>query len=664
MRTELFTVSRIFTESLYRIPDYQRGYSWKEEHLKDFWLDLEQLQSNAKHYTGVLTLEAVPHKTWGTWEDDRWIIESRRYTPYYVVDGQQRLTTVVILLQSILEKSMSDGVLNFTAVSDVRKKYIFDTKIEDSSRSYLFGYEKDNPSYEYLKRRIFLESSDVHLPEEETIYTKNLLAAKEFFLGKLTNADQKFLESLFTKVTQQLVFNVYEISSDIDVFVTFETMNNRGKPLSTLELLKNRLIFLSTKLPSGRKEQGPAKLRRAVNDAWKTTYHYLGKNDERELDDDVFLRTHLAIYYPSKLVKVDDNIEDDKDRTYPRFAMACEEFNRFLLQELFTPKRLLATGESEKVLPQIDHNFIYEYSQHLKSSIELYYKISTPADSGLSEVEKIYLERIGRLRGYEASPIMMAVYLLESSAQKRAKFLEKYERYLFCSSIGNHVPSNFRFRRNAIQPFVIAYLNKKNSIDELTQQYENFTVELFKEKSVVDKLHDWVKDGPGFYGWRSIKYFLYEYEISLQQKSKSSRVKLDWKDFSREEYRTDFETIEHIYPQRARAQYWIDRFSKYSTTQRRLLRNSLGNLLPLSRPKNSSLSNKSFLDKLGDHENKTGYKYGCFCENEVANLSDWGAQQILDRGVSLLDFLERRWQISVGDKSAKIKALGLGFLSN
>ena len=68
MRTELFTVSRIFTESLYRIPDYQRGYSWKEEHLKDFWLDLEQLEPNAKHYTGVLTLESVPKKIWSAWE--------------------------------------------------------------------------------------------------------------------------------------------------------------------------------------------------------------------------------------------------------------------------------------------------------------------------------------------------------------------------------------------------------------------------------------------------------------------------------------------------------------------------------------------------------------------------------------------------------------------
>ena len=70
MKTELLTVSRIFTESLYRIPDYQRGYSWGVDQLADFWLDIEQLDGDSKHYTGVLTLEEVPEKTWSNWDKD------------------------------------------------------------------------------------------------------------------------------------------------------------------------------------------------------------------------------------------------------------------------------------------------------------------------------------------------------------------------------------------------------------------------------------------------------------------------------------------------------------------------------------------------------------------------------------------------------------------
>lgn len=44
------------------------------------------------------------------------------------------------------------------------------------------------------------------------------------------------------------MFNVYQINDSFDIFVAFEIINNRGKPLSSLELLKNRLIYLSAKL--------------------------------------------------------------------------------------------------------------------------------------------------------------------------------------------------------------------------------------------------------------------------------------------------------------------------------------------------------------------------------------------------------------------------------
>ena len=44
METTLLTLSKIFTERLFRIPDYQRGYAWTEKQLKDFWSDLEQLE--------------------------------------------------------------------------------------------------------------------------------------------------------------------------------------------------------------------------------------------------------------------------------------------------------------------------------------------------------------------------------------------------------------------------------------------------------------------------------------------------------------------------------------------------------------------------------------------------------------------------------------------
>lgn len=85
---------------------------------------------------------------------------------------------------------------------------------------------------------------------------------------------------------------MYIISDDIDVYVTFETMNNRGKPLSNLELLKNRLIYVSTLLNVA--DADKSRLRRDINECWKKIYHILGKSKERVLLDDEFLVTHLC----------------------------------------------------------------------------------------------------------------------------------------------------------------------------------------------------------------------------------------------------------------------------------------------------------------------------------------------------------------------------------
>lgn len=124
MKTELFSISRIFTERLLRIPDYQRGYAWTDKQLKDFWGDLQQLERNHNHYFGVLTLEDVEKNKYSRWADDEWIIESKNYEPHYVVDGQQRLTTTVILIQCILEV-IGESVINYTHPYEIRKKFIF-----------------------------------------------------------------------------------------------------------------------------------------------------------------------------------------------------------------------------------------------------------------------------------------------------------------------------------------------------------------------------------------------------------------------------------------------------------------------------------------------------------------------------------------------------------
>ncbi|MPX75282.1 HNH endonuclease family protein, partial [Moraxella catarrhalis] len=170
----------------------------------------------------------------------------------------------------------------------------------------------------------------------------------------------------------------------------------------------------------------------------------------------------------------------------------------------------------------------------------------------------------------------------------------------------------------------------------------------------------------GFYGWNGLHYFLYEYEYSLF--SNYGNEKIEWSLFVKPDG-NDKVSIEHIYPQNPKDEDWQD-FINYSADERKLLQNSLGNLLPLSFSINSSLQNTCFKDKKNQkfdakgNEKRRGYTQGSHCEIEVAKNEIWTADTIKQRGLKLLEFMEERWGISLGDDLAKIQLLGLSFLDD
>lgn len=67
MSNELISLSTLFQNRLFRIPDYQRGYAWKKEQLVDFWEDLLNLHEDRYHYTGLLSLKDVNKESLRLW---------------------------------------------------------------------------------------------------------------------------------------------------------------------------------------------------------------------------------------------------------------------------------------------------------------------------------------------------------------------------------------------------------------------------------------------------------------------------------------------------------------------------------------------------------------------------------------------------------------------
>lgn len=96
---------------------------------------------------------------------------------YYVIDGQQRLTTLIILLHEILRTFSDDEGINYGQKSEWIDRFLY-RSYNSIYKSFVFGYEKDNPSDEYFKTKILEQESATADKYPETLYTANLMFAK------------------------------------------------------------------------------------------------------------------------------------------------------------------------------------------------------------------------------------------------------------------------------------------------------------------------------------------------------------------------------------------------------------------------------------------------------------------------------------------------------
>lgn len=698
---ELESLQNIFKDRIFKIPDYQRGYAWTTKQLKDFWEDVVNLPPDRFHYTGLLSLKKLDRQIWSSWNDEKWLIEDRGYKPFHIVDGQQRLTTFVIFIQAISEllkelpenseKKEEEIYLGSFSLKAIKESYlVIEKPPQFIIKTYKFGYETDNPSFKFLKHRIFLEPNSGSI--QETFYTLNLENSKKFFKENLAEFYNAYglteIESLFKKLTQNLMFNVYEISDDFDVFVAFETMNNRGKKLSNLELLKNRLIYLTTLYEEDElKPDERTSLREKINDAWKEVYYQLGRNKKYPLNDDDFLVAHWIMYFQYTREKGDDYI-------------------RFLLEQKFTPQNIYAktevkvssiqefeeikedeetdqeevdtngNGEEKTILrSKLTPKEIEDYVNSLKSAALHWYNTHHPVNNpDLPEIERLWIDRLNRIGIIYFRPLVTVSYLSKKiDTEDRVRLFQAIERFIFVTFRLSRAFSTYRnseFYRAARQlrnnelsiNTIIEILNERMdycfySPEESEETYFDYT---YFQKFIEKKF----KSGGGFYNWNGLRYFLYEYEMEKVRQRGSQKI--DWKLFVKGE--KDKVSIEHIYPQTPDNKCWKESFKDYKKQERHYFQGTLGNLLPLSQSINSSLQNDCFVDKKKPKYNdkkekiRQGYSDGSHSEIEVSNYPDWNADTILERSIKLLEFMEKRWDLKFEDETAMAELLFLDFM--
>jgi|AntRauTorcE11897_2_1112592.scaffolds.fasta_scaffold02038_4 hypothetical protein len=144
----------------------------------------------------------------------------------------------------------------------------------------------------------------------------------------------------------------------------------------------------------------------------------------------------------------------------------------------------------------------------------------------------------------------------------------------------------------------------------------------------------------GYYSWKGLLYMLYEYEEMKRGREEAEKLNYD--------KITKKNSIEHIYPQNPKDEYWLNRFGDLTDKENDKKLHSIGNLMLLTRGKNSKIKNYSYKKKVGE------YKISNYSANEVAKNypKEWTPRKIKNRENDLISFIKKRWAFDQINKTS------------
>ncbi|PUD49680.1 DUF262 domain-containing HNH endonuclease family protein [Helicobacter pylori] len=596
---ELLDLDGVIEKGVFEIPSYQRGYAWQEEQLKDFWNDLEHVSKlgNKFHYMHSLTLRELENE-----------FES---SAFEIIDGQQRLATSLILL----------GLL--AKITQHKDPKYYSMNLEPVLSYKYYGL---NEAF----RAIIKEQKDLEA-FKTSFYAKNLIKAYEFFQEKISDTPIEVLEKMFDALIKKMLFSVVELNdSRIDPFSSFETINNRGKDLSTLELLKNRLHFVAHKICD---EEDLENLQNEINDTYTRIYHDLRQFEDAHLES--FLKHFVAYYYGenSKFKERLLNTAFDAHKKYDDLYDEYEKINDLLLYLSYSSKvwNFLHTLDEKSIV------LIFDGNRKLEMEI-------TPKMRGLLDK----MRRLNALSDNAFLPLLLSLLTIQLvgrsaneqpyTTQELEGLLEYLERFGFLvyGVAGKNTTKNewielafeaFRAYRYGEENIVIEKLPtlKKSFFNRQGNSGLELLEEYIHSKKNTEKWYKWGK---------ALNYLLYEYELHHNPETTLN-------------FDGSLESIEHILPQKPD--------QGYSAKEKNWAKNphivhALGNLLLIPKNANSSLSNKLFEEK------RKQYLKGSYSEKEVAKNASFGVAQIKERSEKLLDFLIAHYRIAELVGESEIKA--------
>lgn len=602
----------------FQIPEYQRNFSWEKPHLTDLWRDLNE-HPEKTHFFGTILIQEAKGR-------------GPRDTVYDIIDGQQRLTSLTILLHEFARALEASG--HDTLAKQIIDEYIVrqgDYKLtllgDDAPffKDHILDGRLDKEGTGHNERRVRV--GDISTPSRD-----RLSQAKALFRewiqekGQALGEDEfeEYATTILTKI-ENLELMVYEVESRADAVRIFQTVNDRGKGLSKLEITKSFLMHqLYLSIPDDREgdndEGGNGLLReqlQGVQREFGEIYEYIEEiTDTKQgegLTEDLIQRYHFILWNTEWTTGRDKRYWTDY---LPRLKQNFRKQN--------DPK-----GEG-----------VRGYTHELKRSFQAATKIlslDVEQENLRKRLQKLF--SLDRVRNF--LPLLIAGWLKyeegDIALDEYRRLVEKVETFVVRVHVIRQMQSNtgrgraYRLARDLYQTDSTGQagpVDIQGAIDKLEAHINDYCDDARLRRTLSDaEVYTNYSDSNRL---KELRFLLYSWEQSLE--SELEGIDLTYLDVI--ENREDKFTVEHIWPQDpGRLNLDEEGLDDHEENKHRL-----GNLAFLIGEWQPKQSNKAFADKRSLYgESKLRML------REIAKEGRWGPTQIEARENAMIDVIINRW---------------------
>lgn len=590
-----YPVSQLFDIEagvVYAIPRYQREYTWGKNQWENLFDDV--LENDPGYFLG--TIICINQST-----------DALSVQKLELVDGQQRLTTLSLLFASVYHalKSHETDLDDEQRVEliNLKRKLVL-KKGDDQIRLIPQIQNNNNPDYRAVLAEIGV-ISECDVPAYAG--NRKIFRAYRYFqdrIDEMANGRSNRLGTIMEfldKVSHACLVKI-EVASHADAYTLFESLNNRGMPLTAIDLIKNKLLARLESIEPGKVDH--------YFGHWNRLLGYLG-------DDYAIQERFFRQYY---------NAFKDQLKAVHQVPVAT----RSNLIQIY-----------EKL---INHD-AKDCLQKISAAGRLYSLIlSRNQDDALNGLEKP-IKDLERIQG--APSYLLMLYLLvrkdelELTNAHLTSIVELLVRFFVRRNLTDTPPT-----RDLTRLFMTV-IDKISGLraDAIPQSIEQQLVAV----SATDEAFQRKLDGPIYEENSGVTRFI------LCALAEQAMTKESWVDLWRFENKQFVWTIEHIFPQGENIpQSWITMIADGDEIKAKEIQQThvhkLGNLTISGF--NSALGNKSFEDKRDrvDRQGRAvGYKNGLKLNEDLATAAGWSVDQIDSRTDKLVQQVTQLFKLQGGE---------------